>query len=85
MEFSVALEPVYMPKFGMTMTEGLIVAWHCQEGERIEEGAPLLTVETEKVDSEINAPAGGTLVDVRYQVDDEVSVGEIIAHIDTGG
>ncbi len=29
-----------------------IVAWHCQEGERIEEGAPLLTVQTEKVDSD---------------------------------
>ena len=32
-----ALEPVYMPKFGMTMTEGLIVEWHCREGERIAE------------------------------------------------
>ena len=80
-----ALEPVYMPKFGMTMTEGIIVAWHCQEGERIAEGAPLLTVETEKVDSEINAPVSGILVDVRYQIDDEAPVGEIIAHIDTGG
>lgn len=78
-----ALEPVYMPKFGMTMTEGLIVEWHCREGERIEEGAPLLTVQTEKVDSEITAPVGGVLVDVRFDVDDEAPVGEILAHIDT--
>lgn len=78
-----ALEPVYMPKFGMTMTEGLIVEWHHQPGARVEEGAPLLTVQTEKVDSEINAPASGVLVDVRFDVDDEAPVGEILAHIDT--
>jgi pyruvate dehydrogenase E2 component (dihydrolipoamide acetyltransferase) len=79
-----ARHPVYMPKFGMTMTEGVISAWHCQEGEHVAEGDPLLTVETEKVDTEVQAPATGTLVDVEYAVDDEVPVGDIIAYIDDG-
>jgi pyruvate/2-oxoglutarate dehydrogenase complex dihydrolipoamide acyltransferase (E2) component len=41
------LTPVYLPKFDMTMTEGLIVTWHVREGDPVQEGQPLLTVETE--------------------------------------
>ena len=77
-----ARTPVYMPKFGMTMNEGLIVEWHRQEGDAVKEGDILLTVETEKVNTDIEAPASGTLREVRYQVDDEVPVGEIVAYID---
>ena len=77
-----AREAIYMPKYGMTMTEGLITEWHFQEGDRVNEGAALLTVETEKVDTDIEAPVSGTLVDVRFAVDDEVPVGEIIAYIE---
>jgi pyruvate dehydrogenase E2 component (dihydrolipoamide acetyltransferase) len=77
-----AREPIYMPKFGMTMTEGLIVEWHAQEGDQVTEGEPLLTVQTEKVDTDINAPVSGTLVEVKYAVDEEAPVGEIIAYIE---
>ena len=78
-----AREPIYMPKYGMTMTEGIIMEWLVQEGQMVEAGTPLLTVQTEKVDTDIEAPASGTLVDVRYGVDAEVPVGEIIAYIET--
>ncbi|MEZ4634988.1 MAG: lipoyl domain-containing protein [Caldilineaceae bacterium] len=77
-----AKHPIYMPKFGMTMTEGLIVAWHVSEGDKVAQGDPLFTVETEKVDTDVEAPAAGVLVDVEYEVDDEVPVGEIVAYID---
>ncbi len=77
-----ALIPVYMPKFGMTMTAGLIVDWHHTVGDEILKGDLLLTVETEKVNTEINAPASGTLVEVRFQADEEVPVGEVIAYIE---
>jgi len=70
-----------MPKFGMTMTEGLIVEWRYQVGDRVTQGEVLLVVETEKVNTDIEAPASGTLADIKYQVDDEVPVGEIIAYI----
>jgi len=77
-----AKHPIYMPKFGMTMTEGIIVAWHVAEGDAVAQGDPLFTVETEKVDTDVEAPASGVLVDVEYEVDDEVPVGEIVAYID---
>jgi pyruvate/2-oxoglutarate dehydrogenase complex dihydrolipoamide acyltransferase (E2) component len=79
-----AKHPIYMPKFGMTMTEGLIVAWHFQEGDTVEQGTPLLTVETEKVDTDVEAPSSGTLVGIEFEVDDAVPVGDIIAYIDDG-
>jgi pyruvate/2-oxoglutarate dehydrogenase complex dihydrolipoamide acyltransferase (E2) component len=77
-----AREAIYMPKYGMTMTEGVIVEWHAQEGDHVNAGDPLLTVETEKVDTDIEAPVSGTLVEVRYAVNAEVPVGEIIAYIE---
>jgi pyruvate/2-oxoglutarate dehydrogenase complex dihydrolipoamide acyltransferase (E2) component len=80
-----ARTPVYMPKFGMTMTEGLIVAWLRQEGDHVEPGEALLNIETEKATADIEAPAGGTLVDVRYSAGLEVPVGEILAYIDDNG
>jgi pyruvate/2-oxoglutarate dehydrogenase complex dihydrolipoamide acyltransferase (E2) component len=80
-----AKHPIYMPKFGMTMTEGLIVAWHVAEGDVVAQGDPLFTVETEKVDTDVEAPVAGVLVDVEYEVDDEVPVGEIVAYIDDAG
>ena len=77
-----AREPIYMPKYGMTMTEGLITQWHFQEGDTVNEGEALLTVETEKVDTDIEAPVSGKLVGVRFAADAEVPVGEIIAYIE---
>lgn len=77
-----AREAIYMPKYGMTMTEGIITEWHFQEGDMVNQGDPLVTVETEKVDTDIEAPVSGKLVGVRFAVDAEVPVGEIIAYIE---
>jgi pyruvate/2-oxoglutarate dehydrogenase complex dihydrolipoamide acyltransferase (E2) component len=71
-----------MPKFGMTMTEGLIVAWHKNAGDVVNVGDILFTVQTEKVDTDVEATASGTLVSVQYEEGDEAPVGEIIAYIE---
>ncbi len=78
-----ALEPVYMPKFGMTMEVGLIVEWLVVEGDSVAEGDPLVVIETEKVSTELEAPAGGIVMEIGCEVDDEIPVGEIIAYIET--
>jgi pyruvate/2-oxoglutarate dehydrogenase complex dihydrolipoamide acyltransferase (E2) component len=75
-------EPIYMPKFGMTMTAGLIVTWHKHEGDTVDQGDALFTVETEKVDADVEAPAAGTLVSIQYEEGDEADVGEIVAYIE---
>lgn len=78
-----ALVPIYMPKYGATMTEGIIAAWHRQEGESINEGEALLTVETEKVSTELAAPASGIIGEICYEEGAEVPCGQVIAYIET--
>jgi pyruvate/2-oxoglutarate dehydrogenase complex dihydrolipoamide acyltransferase (E2) component len=76
--------PIYMPKYGMTMTEGLISEWLFAEGDAVQQGSPVALVETEKVQTELEAPATGTLIEVKYQDGQEAPVGEIVAYVEDG-
>lgn len=78
-----ALIPIYMPKFGMTMEAGLIVEWLVAEGDNIAEGDGIVVIETEKVSAEVDAPAAGVVVELSCEVDDEVPVGQVIGYIDS--
>lgn len=73
---------LHMPKFGMTMTEGTITEWHKKVGDKVIAGETLLSVETEKVVTEVDAPCSGTLASVLFGEGDEVPVGEVIAVIE---
>ena len=48
---------VTMPRLGESVTEGTVTRWLKKEGERVEADEPLLEVSTDKVDTEIPAPA----------------------------
>ncbi len=52
---------IVMPKMGESLTEGTVLEWKKQVGESIERDDPLLEIATDKVDSEIPAPVGGTV------------------------
>ena len=73
--------PVIMPKFGMAQEEATIVRWYKQEGERVEQGEPLLEVMTDKVNMDVEAPASGVLLKARYEPDDVVPVTVVIGYI----
>jgi pyruvate/2-oxoglutarate dehydrogenase complex dihydrolipoamide acyltransferase (E2) component len=55
------LHPITMPKLGLTMESGIVTEWRKREGEWVEQGAPLLEVETEKITYEVEAEAAGFL------------------------
>ena len=74
---------VVLPKWGMTMQDGLINEWHVVAGDRVVEGQPMVTIETEKVDAEVEAPATGTVLEVLVLVGETVAVGTVIARIDS--
>ena len=78
-----SLVPIYMPKFGMTMEEGLIVEWLVAEGDTVAEGDGIVVIETEKVSTEVEAPVAGLVVELSCEVDDEVPVGQVIGYIET--
>jgi pyruvate dehydrogenase E2 component (dihydrolipoamide acetyltransferase) len=72
---------VIMPKFGMDQEEGTVAQWLRQEGETVEKGEPLLEVETDKVNMEVEAPASGVLRGIRIGPGVTVPIGEVIAYI----
>jgi len=72
---------VVMPQLGMTMTEGSVVRWLKQPGERIEKGEPLFEVETDKVTMEVESPAEGLVSEILLEPGKTVPVGTVIAAI----
>ena len=56
---------IQMPKLGLTMTEGTIAEWLAAEGSTVGAGAVVMTIETDKVEAEVEAPAGGVVHHVR--------------------
>lgn len=75
---------VTLPKWGMTMQEGTITEWQAAVGDEVAEGQVLATIETEKVDAEIEAPASGVLEEILVSAGETVEVGTVIARINTG-
>ena len=75
---------VEMPELGESVTEGTITTWLKNVGDTVEVDEPLLEVSTDKVDTEIPSPVAGTLLEVLYDEDDTVDVGEVIARVGSG-
>lgn len=71
---------VGMPKLGMAMKEGTLLQWLKQEDDPVERGDPIAEIESEKITSEVEAPASGILHPVAGE-GETVSVGELIAWI----
>lgn len=76
---------IRMPRYGWTMTEGKIIKWLKKEGDHVEEGEPLLEVETEKVETEVNAIASGVLSKILAPEGSMVPVGQSIGIISEPG
>src|SRR5215211_7206591 len=76
---------ITMPQMGESVTEGTILGWLKQVGDRVEADEPLVEVSTDKVDAEIPAPAAGTLVKILAEADETVQVGSVLGEIEPDG
>src|SRR4029079_1079611 len=76
---------VTMPRLGESVSEGTVTRWLKKAGERVEADEPLLEVSTDKVDTEIPAPAAGVLTEIKVGEDETVEVGVELAVIDDSG
>ena len=76
---------VQMPALGESVTEGTVTRWLKQEGDTVVADEPLLEVSTDKVDTEIPAPASGVLTKIIAHEDDTVAVGAELAIIGEAG
>ena len=74
---------VIMPKLGLTMDEGRLIAWHKQEGDRVAEGEVLFEVETDKAAMEVPATTTGFLRRLLAKPDEMIPVAQVVAVITT--
>jgi len=68
-----------MPQLGETVTEGTITRWLKQVGDRVEADEPLFEVSTDKVDSEVPAPAAGVVSEILVPEGETAAVGTRLA------
>ena len=78
------LHEIKVPEAGFGIAEATIVEWFKRIGDAVEEGEPIVAVETEKVNVEIPAPGSGILTEIRCQVGTVVPVGEVLGMITAG-
>src|SRR5829696_7175605 len=76
---------ITMPQMGESVTEGTILGWLKQVGDRVEADEPLVEISTDKVDAEVPAPVSGTLVSIAAEADDTVQVGSVLGEIEPDG
>ncbi|MGH2783322.1 MAG: biotin/lipoyl-containing protein, partial [Thermoleophilaceae bacterium] len=76
---------ITMPQMGESVTEGTILEWLKQVGDRVAADEPLVEVSTDKVDAEVPAPAAGTLTKILAEPDSTVQVGAVLGEIEVGG
>lgn len=72
---------IRMPKFGLTMTEGVILKWNKEVGDQVSKGESIVEVETDKVSIEVESPAEGILLKKVAECTDVVPVGGLIGFI----
>jgi 2-oxoglutarate dehydrogenase E2 component (dihydrolipoamide succinyltransferase) len=76
---------VKVPAVGESITSGVLSGWLKQNGDTVRDGEPIYSLETDKISTEVPAPASGTL-QIMIAAGEEVKIGQIVAMIDaTGG
>ena len=74
-----------VPTLGMDMEEATIVRWLVEEGAEVEKGEPVLEIDTDKTSFEIEAPAGGTIRNLRGEEGETLPVGTTLAYLTAPG
>ncbi|RYL94439.1 2-oxoglutarate dehydrogenase complex dihydrolipoyllysine-residue succinyltransferase [Sporolactobacillus sp. THM19-2] len=76
---------VKVPELAESITEGTIVKWLVDVGNKVNQGDDIAEIETDKVNIQISAEHAGVLKKIEKNVDDTVEVGEVIALLDENG
>lgn len=72
---------VIMPALSPAQETGILIEWFKEEGDLIEKGEPLMEVETDKANVEVEATTTGILANITVNLGDEIPVGKVIALI----
>jgi pyruvate dehydrogenase E2 component (dihydrolipoamide acetyltransferase) len=72
---------IIMPALSPAQETGILIEWFKEEGDLIEKGEPLMEVETDKSNVEVEATTTGILANITVNLGDEIPVGKVIALI----
>ena len=75
---------ITMPQMGESVTEGTILEWTKSVGDAVESDETVVEVSTDKVDTEVPAPADGVLTKILVEPDETVPVGTVLGEIEVG-
>jgi pyruvate dehydrogenase E2 component (dihydrolipoamide acetyltransferase) len=75
---------VTIPKWGLTMTEVVVLEWLKAVGDTVTSGEALCSVEAEKIDADLEATADGVLTEIKVAEGETVAVGDVVAIITPG-
>jgi pyruvate dehydrogenase E2 component (dihydrolipoyllysine-residue acetyltransferase) len=78
------LAAITMPKWGMSMREGLVADWLITEGENVNKGDELVEIETDKITNVMEVPTSGQLCRHITQAGETVPVGALIGLLSDG-
>ncbi len=82
---SSALLDVTMPQMGVSVSEGTIAEWHKGVGDEIGYEESIVSISTDKIDTDVPSPAAGVVKEILVEVGETVEVGVVLARIATGG
>ena len=74
-----------LPKMGESVAEATITSWLKEVGDTVELDEAIVEIATDKVDSEVPSEVEGTLVEILFEKDAIVAVGQTIAVIEIIG
>lgn len=74
-----------LPQMGESVAEATLTAWLKEVGDPIEADEAVFEIATDKVDSEVPSEVDGVLLERRFEVDDVIAVGEVVAVIELNG
>ncbi len=75
------LVDVTMPQMGVSVAEGTVVQWRKQVGDQIQADETICEISTDKIDTEVPAPAGGVVAEILVPLEATVAVGVVLARI----
>jgi len=69
---------IRMPEAGFSITEGTVIKWHKQVGEKVGAGETVVSVETEKITVDLPAEGAGYLREIKYRAGEVAQVGAVL-------
>ncbi|AIF42656.1 2-oxoglutarate dehydrogenase complex dihydrolipoyllysine-residue succinyltransferase [Virgibacillus sp. SK37] len=79
------MKEIKIPELAESITEGTIAEWLVKEGDKVEKGDPVVELETDKVNVEVNSDYAGVITEIVQGEGEDVEVGDIIAKLDENG